>query len=164
MSCLRVKVGAVDGSVAAAALVDAGAAGAAGGSTVAGACARNIEPTNGSGVRSRKRNANRICPTLTHATIRLKRGSRPATCGRAGMICDMTDVLRLIDDALDPACFFVPPPGSVRIVRSPGRWSVHLERPEFAFDRPIIEVAQGSAHDPRAVTVTRRIRMRGGGW
>ena len=65
----------------------------------------------------------------------------------------------VVDQLLAPESFFVPPPGRVRIERSPGTWNVFLHDTDYPSDRPLIEVRASAQFE-----VTRNIRMRSGEW
>jgi hypothetical protein len=65
----------------------------------------------------------------------------------------------VVDQLLTPERFFVPPPGRVRIDRSPGAWNVFLHDADYPSDWPLIEIREAQHFE-----VTRNIRMRSGEW
>jgi hypothetical protein len=70
------------------------------------------------------------------------------------------DVERILDDCVRGGAFFVPPPGRLRIERSPGARRVFLDCADVPNERPLIEVML----DAGRVRVRRQVAMRGGSW
>ncbi len=64
-----------------------------------------------------------------------------------------------MENLLVPETFLVPPPGKLRIARTPGAWAIYLEQTSYPSDRPLIEICL--AHHAE---VTRNVRMRSGEW
>jgi hypothetical protein len=66
----------------------------------------------------------------------------------------------ILDQCVRGGAFFVPPPGRLRIERSPSARRVFLDRPDMPGDQPLIDI---TVVDDR-VQVCRHVAMRGGEW
>jgi hypothetical protein len=70
------------------------------------------------------------------------------------------EIAQILDACVVEQRFIVPPPGRLRIERSPTTRRVFLDRPDMPSDRPLIDVCA----DGECVRVIRHVAMRDGSW